>query len=88
MVEEGVLLMCEYCERVTGPGTIGRMYYDGYGNYCEIVWFDGRPMPMLQIRSDGVLARSYVPCCPVCGRNIQFQTAGLTGVRPSREAGA
>lgn len=71
MVEEGVQLMCKYCEKVTGPGTVGGIYADDCGNFCEIVWILGRSMPLLHIESGGMFAGIYIPCCTICGRDLR-----------------
>ena len=80
--------MCEYCERVTGPGTVGRTYPDERGGFCALLWLDGYAKPILQVNSYGRFASILVDHCPICGRYLRTRWLALQGVKPSREAGA
>ena len=64
-------MMCDYCENVVKPGTVGKTYYDGGTSYCELAWFPDDPMPTLQVKSDGNWSCVMVPCCPMCGRELR-----------------
>lgn len=63
--------MCEYCENVREPKTVGKRYYDGNGDYCELAWFPDSPMPTLQVKSDGNWSCVMVMHCPMCGRELR-----------------
>lgn len=63
--------MCDYCENVVKPGTVGKTYYDDGTSYCELAWFLDDPMPTLQVKSDGNWSCVMVPCCPICGRELR-----------------
>lgn len=63
--------MCKGCENVIKPGTVGKTYYDGDGNCCELFWFPDDPMPTLQVKSDGNWSCVMVPCCPICGCDLK-----------------